>query len=78
MTGIVISVPKLTSLSAKLIIAFDFLMKFKPKMISCFKYGVIMTGTFQRLLSEVKFCSTQYVYLFTINTEDLKIEIDGS
>ena len=53
-------------------------MKFKQKMISCFKYGVIMTGTFQLLLSEVKFCSTQYVYLFTINTEDLKIEIDGS
>ena len=46
MTGILISVPKLTSLSAKLIIAFDVLMKFKPKMISCFKYGVIMTGTF--------------------------------
>ena len=47
-------------------------------MISCFKYGVIMTGTFQLLLLEVKFCSTQYVYLFTINTEDLKIGIDGS
>ena len=45
-------------------------MKFKPKMISCFKYGVIMTGTFQFLLLEVK-------YLFTINTENLKIGIDG-
>ena len=78
MTGILISVLKLASLSAKLIIEFDVLMKFKPKMISCFKYGVIMIGTFQFLLSEVKFCSTQYVYLFTINTEDLKIEIDGS
>ena len=78
MTGILKSVPKLTSLSAKLIIAFDVLIKFKLKMIWCFKYGVIMTGTFQLLLSEVNFCSTQYVYLFTVNTEDLKIEIDGS
>ena len=70
MTGILISVSKLTPLSAKLIIAFDVLMKFKPKMISCFKYGVIMTGTFQFLLLEVK-------YLFTINTENLKIGTDG-
>ena len=70
MTGILISVSKLTPLSAKLIIAFGVLMKFKPKMISCFKYGVIMTGTFQFLLLEVK-------YLFTINTENLKIGIDG-
>ena len=76
--GIFISVPKLTSLSVKMIIAFDVLREFKPKMISCFKYGLIMSGIFQFLLSEVKFFSTQYVYLFTINTEDLKIGIDGS
>ena len=61
-----------------MIIAFDVLRKFKPKMISCFKYGFIMTGNFQFPLSEVKFFSTQYVYLFTIKTEDLKIGIDGS
>ena len=61
-----------------MIIVFDVLRKFKPKMILCFKYGLIVTGTFQFPLSEVKFFSTQYVYLFTINTEDLKIGIDGS
>ena len=60
------------ALSAKLLIAFEFLGKFKPRMISCFNYGVI-----QLLLSEVKYCSTQYVHLFTINTEDLKIGING-
>ena len=65
-------------ISAKLIIAFDVLRKFKPKIASCFKCRVIMTGTFELLLSKVKFCSTQYVYFFTINTEDLKTGIDGS
>ena len=47
-------------------------------MISRFKYGVMMSVTFQFLLLEVKICSTQYVYLLTINIEDLKIGIDGS
>ena len=67
----------LTRLSAKLITVFDCLRKFKPRMILCFKYGVIMTGIFQILLSEVKLSSVA-PSLCTINTKDLKIAIDGS
>lgn len=72
--AVFISVPVLTVISAKLITVFDCLRKFKPKTNSCFKCSVIMTGIFQLLLSEANWRSV----LFTINTEDLQIGIDGS